>query len=46
MTKAEKNNVNVANPVPVTAQNIDGSIPVNDLTSKIIYLIRAIRATH
>ncbi|HJA27844.1 MAG TPA: hypothetical protein H9720_05890 [Candidatus Limosilactobacillus intestinigallinarum] len=39
MEKVRKDNVNVANPVPVTAQNIDGSIPVNDLTSKIIYLL-------
>lgn len=37
MKKTAKDNVNVANPVPVTAQNIDGSMPVNDLTSKVIY---------
>ena len=39
MKKTAKDNVNVANPVPVTAQNIDGSMPVNDLTSKVIYLL-------
>ena len=39
MKKTAKDNVNVANPVPVTAQNIDGSMPINDLTSKVIYLL-------
>lgn len=39
MTGVEKNNVNVANPVPITTQSIDGSMPVNDLTAKVVYLL-------